>query len=101
MAGNDKYFQSNKDIWNQRTLVHRDSTFYNLAGFKNGESVLSPIELTELGDVTGKKMLHLQCHFGMDSLDWARRGAFVSGVDLSDVAISEAKRLNEELRLNA
>src|SRR5687767_6266668 len=101
MAANDQYFESNKSIWDQRTLIHKDSSFYNVEGFKKGESVLTPIELNELGDVTGKKMLHLQCHFGMDSLDWARRGAFVSGVDLSDVAIAEANRLNEELGLNA
>ncbi len=95
------YFKANKHLWNQRTLVHIDSSFYNLAGFKAGENVLTPIELNELGDVKGKKMLHLQCHFGMDSLDWARKGADVTGVDLSDEAIKEAKQLNDELKLNA
>ena len=95
------YFEANKELWNQRTVVHKDSSFYNLAGFKNGETVLTPIELKELGDVGGKTMLHLQCHFGMDSLDWARRGALVTGVDLSDNAIQEATQLNKELGLNA
>lgn len=95
------YFDANRDLWNQRTVVHRDSAFYNLAGFKNGETVLTPIELTELGDVKDKTLLHLQCHFGMDSLDWARKGAKVTGVDLSDRAIEEAERLNGELGLNA
>jgi SAM-dependent methyltransferase len=95
------YFDANKELWNQRTVVHKDSSFYNLAGFKNGETVLTPIELKELGDVSGKTMLHLQCHFGMDSLDWARRGALVTGVDLSDNAIQEATQLNKELGLNA
>ena len=97
----NQYFESNKKIWNQRTVVHKDSSFYNLAGFKRGGSVLTPIEQNELGDVKGKKMLHLQCHFGMDSLDWARRGAKVTGVDLSDKAIEEAKKLNDELGLDA
>lgn len=96
-----EYFEANKELWNQRTVVHKDSSFYNLAGFKNGETVLTPIELKELGDVGGKTMLHLQCHFGMDSLDWARRGALVTGVDLSDNAIQEATQLNKELGLNA
>lgn len=96
-----EYFEANKRIWNQRTAVHKDSSFYNLQGFKNGESVLTPIELNEVGDVKGKKMLHLQCHFGMDSLDWARRGAIVTGVDLSEKAIEEAVKLNDELGLNA
>lgn len=97
----NEYFSANKHLWNQRTLVHRDSDFYNLAGFKAGETVLTPIELNELGDVKGKSLLHLQCHFGMDSLDWARRGARVTGVDLSDEAIKEAEALNNEMGLDA
>lgn len=101
MSNYNDYFEANKNLWNQRTAVHKDSTFYNLAGFRNGETVLTPIELNELKNVSGKTMLHLQCHFGMDSLDWARRGADVTGVDLSDTAISEAKKLNDELKLNA
>lgn len=97
----NEYFSANKELWNQRTAVHKESDFYNLKGFKAGETVLTPIELNELGEVNGKTMLHLQCHFGMDSLDWARRGAKVTGVDLSDVAIKEAKQLNDELKLGA
>ena len=95
------YFEANKHLWNQRTAVHKDSSFYDLAGFKAGKNVLTPIELNELGDVKGKKMLHLQCHFGMDSLNWARLGADVTGIDLSDEAINEATKLNDELELNA
>ncbi len=101
MIDYNSYFTANKHLWNQRTAVHKDSSFYNLAGFKAGENVLTPIELNELGDVKGKKMLHLQCHFGMDSLNWARLGADVTGVDLSDEAIKEAKQLNDELGMNA
>ncbi|HUR66339.1 MAG TPA: class I SAM-dependent methyltransferase [Chitinophagaceae bacterium] len=101
MENTKQYFEANKQHWNQRTAVHKDSDFYNLAGFKAGESVLTPIELAELGDVNGKTLLHLQCHFGMDSLDWARRGASVTGIDLSDKAIEEATKLNEELGSNA
>lgn len=101
MNSYNDFFEANKSLWNQRAQVHRDSAFYNLAGFKAGETVLTPIELGELGDVKGKTMLHLQCHFGMDSLDWARRGAKVTGVDLSDVAVEDARKLNEELGLDA
>jgi 2-polyprenyl-3-methyl-5-hydroxy-6-metoxy-1,4-benzoquinol methylase len=101
MMKNEEYFNANKELWNQRTVVHKDSSFYNLAGFKSGETVLTAIELSELGNVQGKTMLHLQCHFGMDSLDWARKGAIVTGVDLSDAAIKEAQQLNKELELNA
>ena len=95
------YFAANKDLWNKRTAVHKDSSFYNLKGFKNGDTVLTPIELNELGNVNGKTLLHLQCHFGMDSLDWARRGAIVTGADLSDAAIRTAEELNDELGLKA
>lgn len=96
-----EFFEVNKELWNKRTVVHKDSTFYNLKGFKAGENVLTPIELDEVGNVNGKKMLHLQCHFGMDSLNWARLGANVTGVDLSDEAINQANQLNDELRMNA
>ena len=101
MENYDPYFAANKDLWNKRTAVHKDSSFYDLPGFKAGKNVLTPIELTELGDTKGKTMLHLQCHFGMDSLNWARLGAKVTGVDLSDEAIKEAIKLNEELGLDA
>ncbi len=101
MKAFQSYFDANKEHWNQRTLVHRDSAFYNRAGFIAGEPALTPIELEELGDVKGKSLLHLQCHFGMDSLDWARRGAQVTGMDLSDAAIQEARRLNDEMGLHA
>lgn len=97
----DQYFAANKELWNKRTTVHKDSSFYDLAGFKAGTDVLTSIELSEVGNVSGKKMLHLQCHFGMDSLNWARMGAKVTGVDLSDEAIKEARQLNDELGLDA
>lgn len=101
MENYNQYFDANKELWNQRTAIHKDSSFYDVAGFKTGKNVLTPIELNELGDVTGKKMLHLQCHFGLDSLNWARLGADVTGVDLSDTAIREARQLNDELGMNA
>ncbi|MGZ3845575.1 MAG: class I SAM-dependent methyltransferase [Flavisolibacter sp.] len=96
-----EYFDENKKLWNQRTVVHKDSAFYDVRSFLEGKSSLNEIELKELGDVRGKKILHLQCHFGMDSLSLARMGADVTGVDLSDTAIEEARRLNDELSLNA
>jgi SAM-dependent methyltransferase len=97
----DQYFSANKALWNQRTHIHKDSSFYNLEAFKAGENVLNKIEAEEVGDVRGKSLLHLQCHFGMDSLSWARLGADVTGVDLSDEAIGLARQLNDELALNA
>ena len=100
MTNENLWFEANKELWNHRTAVHKDSAFYDLQGFKEGKNVLTPIELNEVGEVKGKNMLHLQCHFGMDSLNWARLGADVTGIDLSDVAIDEARKLNDELGLN-
>ncbi len=101
MSDYTDYFTANKELWNKRTAVHLNSSFYNLAGFKSGEDVLTPIEMNELGNVHNKKMLHLQCHFGMDTMNWARLGANVTGVDLSNEAIAEAIKLNTELGMNA
>ena len=97
----NEYFEANKNLWNQRTAVHRDSAFYDLAGFKAGANVLSPIELNEIGDVKDKSLLHLQCHFGMDTMSFSRMGAKCVGVDLSDEAIKLAREINDELKLDA
>lgn len=96
-----KYFDANKDSWNKRTPVHKASAFYGLDDFKQGTTSLNKTELEELGDVQGKHLLHLQCHFGMDTLSWAREGALVSGVDFSEEAIATARQLAEELQLPA
>ena len=101
MKGNNEYFEANKQLWNQRTAIHKDSDFYDLAGFKAGANVLAQIELSEVGDVKGKTLLHLQCHFGMDTLSFSRMGAKCTGVDLSDDAIELAEKINDELHLDA
>lgn len=98
---NKDFFRVNQDNWNDRTKLHIDSEFYDLDSFKLGKESLKTIELNELGDLTGKEMLHLQCHFGLDTLSWARRGVNVTGVDFSNEAICFARKLNDELNLNA
>lgn len=90
-----KYFDTNKDTWNQKVTIHRDSDFYDVQSFLDGETTLNSLEIEELGDVSGKKLLHLQCHFGLDTISWARLGAKSTGIDLSDEGIKEARRLNE------
>ena len=95
------YFSANKTSWNKRTAVHKDSAFYDLNGFKKGKTSLNKIELEELGNVKNKTLLHLQCHFGMDTMSWEREGAIVTGVDISDEAIKLAKEIAGELKLNA
>ena len=75
--------------------VHAASTFYDVEHFKKGRNTLSDIELREVGDVSGETLLHLQCHFGMDTMSWSRLGAKASGVDFSDIAIDLARALND------
>ncbi len=91
----------NQRGWDIRTPVHLRSNSYNLASFKQGRSSLRPTELEALGNVAGRSLLHLQCHFGMDTLSWARLGAQVTGVDFSAEAIAAARSLAVELELNA
>jgi ubiquinone/menaquinone biosynthesis C-methylase UbiE len=95
------YIHVNKQTWNNKTLIHINSEFYDNENFIKGKSTLNNIELELLGDVSGKKILHLQCHFGQDSLSLARFGAKVTGVDFSDKAIERAIEFNEKLNLNA
>lgn len=97
----DEYRRSNMALWNNWTALHAGSAYYDAEGFKAGKSTLRPIEVAELGDVSGKSLLHLQCHFGLDTLSWARRGAHVTGVDFSERAIELARSLAAELGLAA
>jgi SAM-dependent methyltransferase len=97
----DKYIKTNLDLWNEWTLIHEKSKSYDVEGFKSGRCTLHSTELGELGDMSGKSMLHLQCHFGMDTISWARLGVKVTGVDFSDKAITLAKSLSKELGIDA
>lgn len=101
MAETVDYIQINRDSWNQRTEFHLKSDFYDVKGFLAGKTSLKNIELELLGNVQDKKILHLQCHFGQDSLSLARMGAKVTGVDLSDKAIATAQELNKKMGLDA
>jgi len=101
MDKNQEYFKANKATWNDKVKVHAKSDMYNMKAFKAGKSSLMSYETKALGDVTGKSLLHLQCHFGQDTLSWSRLGADCVGVDLSDGGIALAQELNVELNLNA
>lgn len=94
------YIKTNKSAWNIKTNVHLESDFYDNQSFIAGKSSLNGIELELLGDISGKSILHLQCHFGQDSMSLARLGANVTAVDFSENAISKAQALNRELGLN-
>lgn len=95
------YIEINKKLWNQRTEIHYNSDFYDVVSFIKGKDSLNPIEIELLGDIKGKKILHLQCHFGQDTISLSRYGAIATGVDFSENAIEKAKKLNEQLGANA
>ena len=95
------YLEKNRELWNARVKSHLDSGFYDLRSFREGKSSLNAPELRLLGNINGKSLLHLQCHFGQDSLSLARMGATVTGVDLSDEAVTSAQKLATELNLPA
>jgi SAM-dependent methyltransferase len=97
----DEYLKANQKLWNEWTEEHEKSPFYDIEGFKTGKERLKSIELGEMGDVRGRSMLHLQCHFGLDTLAWARHGANVTGVDLSNDSITLARSLSQELNIPA
>lgn len=92
----DERLRTNRVNWNERTPVHAASDDYDVAGFRAGRVTLNALERREVGDVDGKTLLHLQCHFGLDTMSWERLGAVVTGVDFSDAAIALAKALRDE-----
>jgi SAM-dependent methyltransferase len=97
-----EFIAQNRANWNARTALHRRSAFYDVPGFIAGTSGGLPAQdIQEVGPVVGKSLLHLQCHFGMDSISWAKRGARVTGVDLSEEAIRLARELASQMQVEA
>ena len=94
----DEYFEANRRRWDELVAIHTASKtgVYRIAEFKAGAEVLGPIEAAEIGDVAGRSLLHLQCHFGLDTLSLARRGATVTGFDFSAKAVAAARALSAE-----
>jgi 2-polyprenyl-3-methyl-5-hydroxy-6-metoxy-1,4-benzoquinol methylase len=99
MKAEHNYIEINKASWNKRTASHLESAFYDVDGFLKGHTSLNSIELDLLGDIKGKSILHLQCHFGQDTISFGRLGATATGVDLSDKAIESANQLSEKANI--
>lgn len=97
----DQAFSQNRDMWDQRVAPHLDSEMYALDAFKAGATSLKHPELELMGSVEGLSLLHLQCHFGQDTLSWERLGAQTVGIDFSPKAIETAEKLRDELGMNA
>jgi SAM-dependent methyltransferase len=96
-----EYFEQNKVLWDTRTPVHIESEFYNVADFLSGNSSLTCVEDEFLMSVENKKVLHLQCHFGLDTLSLMRLGGECVGIDFSELSIEKARELNTQIGGNA
>ncbi len=97
----DKYRLANQKMWDQFVAINARSKLYQLEEFKKGHNKLNALERKEVGAVRGRSLLHLQCHFGMDTLSWAMLGARVTGVDFSEKGIQMARQLSSELKTPA
>lgn len=100
----DRFTEVNRDLWDAWTELHTtvSGTYLDeLTLVREGGITLDETVLSEVGDVAGRSLLHLQCHFGLDTLSWERMGAKATGVDFSGKAISEAQCLAQELGLPA
>jgi ubiquinone/menaquinone biosynthesis C-methylase UbiE len=100
MKNDFDYIKTNKQTWNNKTAIHIESEFYNNKSFLEGKSTLNSIELSLLGDLNNKRILHLQCHFGQDTMTFSRLGAKATGIDFSDKAIEKARAFSEKLNLD-
>ena len=98
----DARIEANRRLWDERVPIHVDSDFYDTEGFVAGDDRLLAFELDELGPVEGRSLVHLQCHFGLDTLAWARAGAGpVVGVDISSAAVEAARHLAARIGVEA
>ena len=99
----DEALNKNRELWDAWTAIHLRSEFYDVASFRNGERPirLADYEREEVGSVEGRTLLHLQCHFGLDTLSWARLGATVTGVDFSPAATAAARELAADIGVDA
>jgi SAM-dependent methyltransferase len=98
---NDDWRAINRAHWDERVPIHLRSRLYDVESFKAGHRPLAPAQVRDLAPVAGKTLIHLQCHFGLDTLNWARLGAEVTGLDFSAPALAAARRLAGELGIAA
>lgn len=98
-AGRAKARAANLANWNDRVAAHLRSPGYDVAGFVAEPGRISKavrLDAEELGEVSDRSLLHLQCHIGLDTLSWARLGARVTGLDFSPPAIDAAREISRQ-----
>lgn len=93
--------EATRRSWNAATRLHNAHKVEQAAFLRGGGSTLFPDELALLGEPSGLELLHLCCNSGQDSLSLAALGARVTGLDLSDEAITFATQLSVEAGLSA
>lgn len=96
-----EWFDANREMWDDRVPIHMGSDFYGVEAFKAGAEILHAFEIDEIGELAGLDLVHLQCHFGMDTLACAQRGARVTGLDRSEAGIAAARELAAEIEIPA
>ncbi len=97
----NEFIRANLAHWDELARIHPGIEAYGLAAFRAGQSKLNALDRAEVGNVQGKTLLHLQCHFGLDTLSWAREGASITGADFSGAAIAAARTIAAECGLPA
>lgn len=97
----ETWFAANQAMWDERVPIHVASDFYGVESFRSGRSTLQPFEVDEVGPVRGLELVHLQCHFGLDTMSWARLGARVTGLDFSVPAVEAARSIAAECGIDA
>ena len=102
MDGRSAEREQNRRAWNS-VAARRDEVrgFPDGGFFARGGTTLDDVEVEALGDVSGKRLLHMGCASGGDTLSWAARGADVVGVDISEVAIEVARAKAAEAAIDA
>ena len=96
---NDNYYAANRANWSERVAGHWMPDGYDAPGFiadANRVTDVVQFDRRYLGDLEGRSLLHLQCHFGLDTLSLARLGAEVTGIDFSTEAVVAARLLSAE-----
>jgi SAM-dependent methyltransferase len=95
----DEYRRANRANWDSRVDTHYGSDDYGIDRFVSDPTHISGVvryDSEKLGDISGRRLIHLQCHIGTDTISWARLGATVTGVDLSEKSIEAARRLSQD-----
>jgi SAM-dependent methyltransferase len=100
----DQYTKDNMGSWDDRVPIHSSSDLYNTDRLISDPEHLSTtvrVDRPFLGDVSGKTLLHTQCHMGSDTLSWAKLGATVTGIDFSAPALEVARNTAKQLGVDA